>query len=120
MYADDMDAVFHALAHRDRRRILDLVQSAPGCCIEDVNRHFTTSRIAILKHLRVLEKAQLIHSEKVRRQRKLYFNVVPIQLIHDRWATAYSALWAGAMTALKHRVEAETQRQKNLPRKRHA
>jgi DNA-binding transcriptional ArsR family regulator len=120
MLPDDMDAVFAALAHRDRRRILDLVGNNPGCCVEDLCPHFTTSRIAVLKHLRVLERAQLIHSEKAGRKRRLFFNVVPIQLIYDRWATEYSALWAGSLTQLKYRIEAGSQPKNQAEGKRHA
>jgi DNA-binding transcriptional ArsR family regulator len=119
MLPDDMDAVFAALGHRDRRRIMDLVANNPGCCVEDLCSHFDTSRIAVLKHVRSLERAQLIHSEKVGRKRKLYFNVVPIQLIYDRWAPEYSALWATKLSHLKYRIETRTHEQKT-GRKRHA
>jgi predicted transcriptional regulator len=107
MLPDDMDALFLALGHRDRRRILDLVRNNPGCCVDDLGEHFATSRIAVLKHLRILERADLIHSQKVGRRRQLYFNVVPIQLVYDRWATEFSALWASKLTALKYRIELE-------------
>ena len=107
--ADDFDAVFTALAHRDRRRILDLVRNNPGCRVEDLGPHFETSRVAILKHLKVLARADLIVSRKVGRERLLYFNLVPIQLVYDRWATEFSALWAGPIAQLKYRVEAEEQ-----------
>jgi predicted transcriptional regulator len=100
-----MDAVFHALASASRRRILDIVKERPGCNVNHVAGFFEASRIAVLKHIRLLEKAGLIHSEKVGRERKLYFNCVPIQIIHERWTTAYSALWAGKLTRVKYRVE---------------
>lgn len=119
MLPDDMDAVFQALAHRDRRRVLDLVRNNPGCCVEEVHRHFETSRIAVLKHLRVLERAQLIHSEKVGRKRRLFFNVVPIQLIYDRWATEYSGLWASKLTGIKYRIEGGGEQETQQKRKRH-
>ena len=106
---DDLDAVFMALGHRDRRRILDLVRNNPGCRVEDLGPHFTTSRIAILKHLKVLTRADLIVSRKVGRERLLYFNVMPIQIIYDRWATDFSAHWAGPIAQMKYRVEAEEQ-----------
>src|SRR4051794_16200188 len=106
---DDLDAVFTALSHRDRRRILDLVRATPGVRVEDLLPHFTTSRVAILKHLKVLARADLIVSEKVGRERRLYFNVMPIQIIFDRWATEFSALWAGPIAQLKYRVETSEQ-----------
>ncbi len=120
MLPDDMDGVFQALAHRDRRRMLDLVRENPGGCVEDLSHHFQTSRIAILKHLRVLERAQLIHSEKVGRKRRLWFNVIPIQLIYDRWATEFSALWSTQLTQIKYRVEAAAAADPKAKRKRHA
>jgi DNA-binding transcriptional ArsR family regulator len=109
MMSDDLDAVFTALAHPDRRRILDLVRNNPGCRVEDLGPHFETSRVAILKHLKVLARADLILSQKVGRERRLYFNVVPIQIIYDRWATEFSALWSGPIAQLKYRVEARDQ-----------
>ena len=121
MKSDDLDVLFQALSHRDRRMILDLVQAHPGCRVEDLLAHFSTSRIAILKHLKVLERAELIVSNKSGRERHLYFNVVPIQLIYERWATEFSALWAGQLTQIKTRVEAATEAEsKNKKGKRHA
>ena len=100
-----MDAVFHALASGTRRQMLDIVSEQPGCNVSAVCRHFDVSRIAVMKHLAVLEKANLVISEKTGRSRTLYFNPVPIQMIHERWTTEYSALWAGEMTKLKYRLE---------------
>src|SRR4051794_37884683 len=101
MDADELDIVFQALAHRDRRRILDLVRENPGCAVEEVSRQFATSRIMVLKHLNVLERADLIHSIKSGRVRRLYFNVVPIHLIHERWTTEFGDFWAGELVHIK-------------------
>jgi predicted transcriptional regulator len=105
MEAASLDAVFAALANESRRRILDIVKASPGCSVNHVASFFTVSRITVLKHLRVLEAAKLVLSEKRGRTRKLYFNAVPIQVIYDRWTTEYSALWASQLTRLKYRVE---------------
>ncbi len=100
-----MDMLFQALASASRRQILDIVRDKPGCSVMDVCRHFDVSRIAVMKHINVLEKADLLISEKQGRTRRLYFNAVPIQMIHERWTTEYSALWAGRLTEFKRRVE---------------
>ncbi len=105
MKPESMDKVFQALASGVRRAMLDIVRDDPGCSVADVCRHFDVSRIAVMKHLNVLERAGLLISEKKGRQRCLYFNTVPIQLIHERWTTEYSALWAGKLTALKYELE---------------
>jgi hypothetical protein len=55
----------------------------------------------------VLEQADMIISQKKGRTRELYFNVVPIQLIYDRWTTEYSRFWASHATDIKFKAEAK-------------
>jgi predicted transcriptional regulator len=57
-----MDTLFQALASEPRREILDIVRASPGCSVVHVCRHFDVSRIAIMKHINVLEKANLVIS----------------------------------------------------------
>ena len=102
-----MDAVFQALANGSRRRMLDLIRDQPGCSVNEVSAHFEMSRIAVMKHLRVLEGAKLITSEKEGRKRKMFFNEVPIQMIYDRWTSEFGSLWASRMTRIKYRIEAD-------------
>lgn len=107
--AEDMDAVFQALAHESRRRMLDIVKEEPGIGVGALAGEFDVTRIAVMKHLAVLEDANLIISQKDGRTRKLYFNAAPIQMIHDRWTTEYSAYWAGHLTRIKYLAEARHQ-----------
>ena len=102
----DMDAVLQALGNESRRRMLDIVKGEPGIGVGLLAARFDVSRIAVMKHLAVLEKANLVISEKDGRTRRLYFNAAPIQMIHDRWTTEYSAYWAGQLTQIKYRAEA--------------
>jgi DNA-binding transcriptional ArsR family regulator len=102
----DMDAVFQALGNNSRRRMLDIVKEKPGIGVGALATEFEVSRIAVMKHLAVLESANLIVSEKDGRTRRLYFNAAPIQMIHDRWTTEYSAYWAGQLTSIKYLAEA--------------
>ncbi len=103
---DDMDLVFHALAHTTRRQMMDHVRNAPGIGVGELASKFDVSRIAIMNHLAVLEKADLIISEKDGRTRKLYLNAMPIQDIHERWTDIYSAHWADRLNTIKHIAEA--------------
>ncbi len=100
-----MDNVFRALAHSGRRRILDIVKDRPGATVAEVARHFEMSRIGVLKHINLLSDADLLVSVRDGRERQLHFNSVPIQMIHDRWSSEYSALWAGRLTSVKYRLE---------------
>jgi DNA-binding transcriptional ArsR family regulator len=103
---DDMDAVFHALAHSVRRAILDLVRQTPGLTVGELAKNFDVSRIAVMNHLAVLEKADLVISEKDGRARRLYLNAMPIQDIHERWTDTYSAHWAERVNTIKYAAEA--------------
>jgi DNA-binding transcriptional ArsR family regulator len=103
--ADPLDPVFRALAHAERRRMLDIVRHRPGCIVGEVCAAFSTSRVAVMKHLKVLEEAGLLVSRRRGRTRELFFNVVPIQMIHDRWSDEYGELWARSLVDLKYRIE---------------
>ena len=107
MESDPLGAVFGALAHAGRRQMLDVVKAAPGCNVNHVASHFEMSRIAVMKHLKVLQEAGLIISEKNGRERSLWFNTVPIQEIHERWTTEFSALWASKLTSIKYAIESQ-------------
>ncbi len=93
MTPESLDNVFHALASRVRRKLLDLIKARPGSSVSELSSAFDVSRIAVIKHLRVLEEAQLIILQKNGRRKEIYFNVVPIQMIYDRWTCEYSAFW---------------------------
>jgi len=103
---DSQDNVFLALANPARRRIIDLLVGTPGCSVKWIASNFKFSRIAAMKHLTVLENADLVLSEKHGRTRKLFFNPIPIQHIYDRWTTDYSSFWAGRVADIQARIEA--------------
>lgn len=105
MDGNRVDALLSALAHSGRRRMLDLLMARPGMKVTELAGHFPMSRIAVIKHLRVLEGVDLVLSRKDGRCRLLFFNPVPIQLLHDRWTDEYSAFWSGRMADIKSRVE---------------
>lgn len=102
---DEMDHVFQALAHATRRTILDLLRHKPGQGVGELAAHFDTSRIAVMNHLAVLEKAGLVTSQKEGRTRRLYLNAVPIRMIQERWSDEFSDHWAGRLTGIKHLAE---------------
>ena len=109
MKPESMDAVFSALSHQARRRMLDLIRDMPGCSVADVSKYFDFSRIAVMKHLNVLYEAQLVISRRAGRKRELFFNPVPIQMIHDRWVSEYSQFWASRALDMKYLLESEAE-----------
>lgn len=100
-----MDGVFHALAHTHRRRMLDLVAAEPGVTVGRVAGNFDVSRIAVMNHLAVLERAGLVLSERVGVTRRLYLNATPIRMIYERWTDAFSGHWAGHLLRIKQAAE---------------
>ncbi len=102
---NDMDQVFHALAHKTRREILDRVKASPGLGVGELANVFDVSRIAIMNHLAVLQKAGLIISEKQGRKRCLYINTVPIQLVRDRWINVIDAPFLERVAGIKRAAE---------------
>lgn len=104
---DGLDAVFFALASEPRRRVLDVLKREGGCNVNRVCEHFAEelTRFAVMKHLATLEAAGLVIAEREGRDKRLWFNAAPIQWIHERWTTEYSAYWAARLTRLKYDSE---------------
>lgn len=100
-----MDQIFKALADPSRRQILDLLKAQPGQNVADLTERFPFSRFAVMKHLRVLEEANLVTSRRVGRSRQLFLNAIPIQTVYDRWMSTYSAHWASSLTRFKNQLE---------------
>ncbi len=100
-----LDKVFAAMANEQRRRMLDVLRHEPGVTIAGLATHFAMSGVGVLKHVKVLEAAGLIVSRKVGRERHLYFNVMPIQLVYDQWTDQYSRFWAGRVADIKAALE---------------
>ena len=105
MNEDELDLLFHAMASQPRRAILEVVRNNPGCNMNFVTGHFEYSRIGVMKHIDVLESANLIVSQRSGRERVLYFNPVPLQEVHEEWTDQYSRHFAARLTNLKRIVE---------------
>ena len=107
MKPDELDATFFALSSDLRRRMLDLLKREPGCNVNRVAEFFAdeVGRFAVMKHLTALEQGRLVVSQREGRERRLWFDPTPIQLIHERWTTEFSAYWAARLTRLKYSAE---------------
>jgi len=103
-----MDEVFRALADPTRRRLLDELHRLDGQTLTALERELPMTRIAVMKHLRVLEAAGLVTTKRRGREKLHFLNPVPIRLVHDRWVSKYAEPWAATLTGLKRRLEEET------------
>ena len=107
MKDDDLDATFFALSSDLRRRMLDLLLKEGGCNVNRVCDFFAAEigRHAVMKHLATLERGGLLVSVREGRDKRLWCDPTPLQLIHERWTTEFSAYWAGGLARMKYRLE---------------
>lgn len=110
---DDMDVVFHALAHVHRRKMMDIIRAKPGAAVGELAANFDVSRISVMQHLAVLERAELITSRKDGSRRLLYINTVPLQEIHERWTSSYTHDGARRVLDIQRIAEATARKQKD-------
>jgi uncharacterized protein YndB with AHSA1/START domain/DNA-binding transcriptional ArsR family regulator len=103
-----LDAVFKALADATRRGLLDELFRSDGQTLTDLEGRLPMSRFGVMKHLRVLEEANLVTTRRRGREKLHFLNPVPIRLIHDRWVSKYAEPWAATLTGLKRDLEEAT------------
>jgi DNA-binding transcriptional ArsR family regulator len=101
------DRVFKALADPTRRFLLDLLFTRDGRTLTELEGQLEMSRFGVMKHLKVLEDAELVVTRRSGREKLHFLNPVPIRLIHDRWIDKYTERHVIALVDLKNRLENE-------------
>jgi DNA-binding transcriptional ArsR family regulator len=101
----DEDRVFKALADPTRRLMLDLLFEREGRSLTELESVVSMSRFGVMKHLRILEDAGLVVTQRSGREKLHYLNPVPIRLIHDRWIDKYTEHHVAALSDLKTQLE---------------
>jgi uncharacterized protein YndB with AHSA1/START domain len=100
-----VETVFRALADPTRRALLDALFEQDGQTLVALTARHDMTRIAVAKHLRLLEDAGLVVSRRRGREKLHFLNTVPIRLIHDRWVSKYTEPWAAGLADLKRELE---------------
>jgi DNA-binding transcriptional ArsR family regulator len=104
----DDNLVFKALADPTRRFLLDLLFETDGRTLSEIESKVDMTRIGVMKHLRLLEEAGLVVTQRSGRSKLHFLNPVPIRQIHDRWIDKYTERHASALVDLKTALEAQT------------
>lgn len=104
----DDDSVFKALADPSRRFLLDRLFERDGRTLNELAAELEMTRFGVMKHLRVLEEANLIVTRRSGRSKLHFLNSVPIQQIHDRWIDKYRQRQTSALLDLKQALEEES------------
>lgn len=101
-----MDEVFKAVADAGRRALLDALRERDGQTVGELCETLPDmTRFGVMKHLRVLEDAHLVVTERAGRSKHHYLNPVPIREIHDRWIAPYREPMVVGLLALRDRAE---------------
>ncbi len=102
---NDDDRVFKALADPTRRFLLDLLFVRDGRTLTELESELEMTRFGVMKHLRILEEANLVVTRRSGREKLHFLNPVPIRSIHDRWIDKYTERRVSALTELKNQLE---------------
>ena len=101
--------MFKALADPTRRLLLDALFEQDGRSLGDmegvVSAQIEMTRFGVAKHLRLLEQAGLVTTQKRGREKLHFLNPVPIRLIHDRWIDKFTEHHVTALADLKRQLE---------------
>ncbi|WP_347548852.1 helix-turn-helix domain-containing protein [Pseudalkalibacillus hwajinpoensis] len=116
---DDLTLTFKALPHPIRRRILDLLKSGPRTTT-DLNDQFEdVTRYAVMKHLSLLEEANLVLVRREGRMRLNHLNAIALQQIVERWVSTYQSSIASSLLSLKSNLERGTHDMENQQNYKH-
>jgi len=103
----DDDRVFKALADPTRRFLLDLLFAREGQTLTELESAVQMTRYGVMKHLKVLEEADLVVTRRSGREKLHFLNAVPIREVHDRWIDKYTERHVAALLDLKSELERE-------------
>ena len=105
-YTATLDRTFFALSDPTRRRILELLGDGPAT-ISELAEPFGLTLNGVKKHVRVLENAELVITEKVGRARECRLGHAQL---HDmtRWIEEYRRAWQGRLDRFEAYVERRT------------
>ncbi|MDB6177724.1 metalloregulator ArsR/SmtB family transcription factor [Paracoccus sp. Z330] len=106
---DTFDALFKALGHRARRRILDLIKDGPKTTGALCEKLTDLDRCTVMQHLSVLEKTGLVVVERRGRERWNHLDALPIHDVQKRWIGAYAAHAVAVIESLDALAETDAQ-----------
>jgi len=98
-YREQLDRTFAALVDPTRRTILARLEREDGASVSELARPFAIKLPAVMKHLDVLEDAELITRSKVGRTVTVRLSPEPLREAMD-WLRRYERFWSGSLDRL--------------------
>ena len=96
--------IFAALADETRLAIVEKLSEGEHRSIAQLTEGTRLTRQAVTKHLRVLERAKIVHSIRAGRESLFEFDPTPIRQVKE-YADVVSEQWDQALARLKAFVE---------------
>jgi DNA-binding transcriptional ArsR family regulator len=72
--------------------------------VNQISEHFSMSRPAVAKHLKILQKGKIIKIKTVGRSRVSTLQPKALKSVAD-WVNYYSNFWDEKLSSLKHTIE---------------
>jgi DNA-binding transcriptional ArsR family regulator len=98
-YSRGLNATFQALADPTRRAIVSTLARGGQATVTELARPHRMSLPAVMKHLRVLERAGLVTQRKFGRTRRCKLAARPLKKA-EAWISRYRAFWETQFDAL--------------------
>jgi DNA-binding transcriptional ArsR family regulator len=111
---DRLTASFHALAHPTRRDILGRLRDG-GTRVTDLAAPFDMSLNTVSKHLKVLERAGLIHRSIRGREHHVRLSAEPLRDV-AKWVAHYEQFWNARLDALEELLLEQRAKKKLKPK----
>jgi DNA-binding transcriptional ArsR family regulator len=98
-----LDDTLLALADPTRRAILERLTQGPAR-VTELAKPFRISLNSVSKHIRILERAKLVHRQIAGREHVLTFDAAPL---HDAeaWIQAHLLFWTDQLDELEARLK---------------
>jgi DNA-binding transcriptional ArsR family regulator len=100
---DRLDLILYALSDRTRRTLLRRLSAGPAM-INELAEPFDMTRVAVSKHLRVLERARLISRTIEGRVHRCELSAEPLREV-ERWLAGYRVFWNQTLDSLARYAE---------------
>lgn len=115
---DRLSSTFQALADPTRRAILSRLSQGEAS-VTELAEPFSMSMPAISKHLKVLERANLISRGKEAQWRPCKLEAAPLQQASD-WVEQYRAMWEARFDRLDAYLKEVQAKEKKITKPRKA
>jgi DNA-binding transcriptional ArsR family regulator len=104
-----LDAVFFALSHPARRRMLAQLAEAPESRVTDLARRHRLSLNTVSKHIAVLERSRLVRRRVVGREHLIRLELTRLDEAR-RWIDHHRRFWSERLDALAALFESTSQK----------